>query len=310
MAWQRHNPQNDDQGLVAPMKLSLLMLTLALWQPSLAEAAACPPDALGTSRVLEVGAPGGLQIGLKTYPQTLQLEDHEVVLTFDDGPNPGTTDRVLDALASQCVKATFFVIGREAVAHPALLKREYEAGETIGHHSYSHPAKTLRLMTEAAAEADIDKGFAADDRIVYGSAGPEPHVPFFRFPGFADTPALVAWLSARNIAVFGADFWAFDWLDMSPEEELQIVLRKLVQEKRGILLLHDSRASTAIMLPTLLDEMKKRGFKIVHLVPGAALPALEQAQAGWSSETEAIISRVLTKPPAASASKKVEHSQP
>ena len=96
------------------MKLSLIVLTIALWLPSLAEAAACPPDALGTSRVLEVGAPGGLQIGLKTYPQTLQLEDHEVVLTFDDGPNPGTTDRILDALAKQCVKATFFVIGRDA----------------------------------------------------------------------------------------------------------------------------------------------------------------------------------------------------
>ena len=196
------------------------------------------------------------------------------------------------------------------LAHPALLKREFEAGETIGHHSYSHPAKTLRLLPEAAAKADIDKGFAVDDRIVYGSAGPEPRVPFFRFPGFADTPALVAWLSARNIAVFGADFWAFDWLDLSPDEELQIVLRKLEREKRGILLLHDSRRSTAIMLPALLDELKKRGFKIVHLVPGAARPALEPAPAGWSSETEAIINRVLAKRSAASASKKVDHAQP
>ncbi len=282
------------------MKRSLIPVVAALWLPGLAQAAPCPPDALGTSRVLEVGSSGGLQIGLKTYPQTLQLEDHEVVLTFDDGPNPGTTDRVLDALEKQCVKATFFVIGREAEAHPALLKREYEAGETIGHHSFSHPAKTLRLMTEEAAKADIDKGFGADDRVLYGSAGPEPRVPFFRFPGFADTPALVAWLSSRDIAVFGADFWAFDWLDMSPDEELQIVLRKLEQEKRGILLLHDSRTSTALMLPVLLDELKKRGFKIVHLVPGAAPPPLLKAPEGWSSETEAIIARTLARasPPA------------
>ncbi|WP_020175818.1 polysaccharide deacetylase family protein [Methyloferula stellata] len=292
------------------VKLSLAALILMLALPSLAAAAPCPPDALGTSRVLEVGAPGGLQIGFKTYPQTLQLEDHEVVLTFDDGPNPGTTDHILDALAKQCVKATFFIIGREAMAYPALLKREYEAGETIGHHSYSHPAKTLRLMTEEAAKADIDKGFAADDRILYGSAGPEPRVPFFRFPGFADTPALVTWLSSRNIAVFGADFWAFDWLDMSSEEELQIVLRKLEREKRGILLLHDSRASTAAMLPDLLDELKKRGFKIVHLVPGAALPPLQKAPEGWSSETEAVIARTLAGASPPASSKKPEHLQP
>ncbi len=292
------------------VKLSLIALTLALWLPGLAEAADCPPGALGTSRVQEVGAPGGLQIGLKTYPQTLQLGDHEVVLTFDDGPNPGTTDRILDALTKQCVKATFFIIGRDALANPALLKREYEAGETIGHHSYSHPAKTLRFIPEAAAKADIDKGFAIDDRIVYGSSGPEPRMPFFRFPGFADSPALVAWLSSRNIAVFGADFWAFDWLDLSPEEELQIILRKLEQQKRGILLLHDSRLSTAIMLPVLLDELKKRGFKIVHLVPGAALPPLEPAPPGWSSETEAVIGRLFPKLSSASTSKRLEHPQP
>jgi peptidoglycan-N-acetylglucosamine deacetylase len=291
-------------------KLSLAALILMLGPASLATAAPCPSDALGISRVVEVGAPGGLQIGLKTYPQTLQLEDHEVVLTFDDGPNPGTTDHILDALEKQCVKATFFVIGHEASAHPALLKREYEAGETIGHHSYSHPAKTLRLMTEDAAKADIDKGFAADDRILYGAAGPEPRLPFFRFPGFADTPALVTWLSSRNIAVFGADFWAFDWLDMSPEEELQIVLRKLERESRGILLLHDSRASTAAMLPDLLDELKKRGFKVVHLVPGAALPPLQKAPEGWSSETEAIIARTLAGASAPAGSKKPERVQP
>jgi hypothetical protein len=157
------------------MKLSLISLFIGLGLSGPAEAVACPLDVLGTSRVLEVGSKGGLQIGLKTYPQTLRLEDHEVVLTFDDGPNPGTTDRILDALTKQCVKATFFIIGRNAEANPALVKRAYEAGETIGHHTYSHPAKTLRLMSEPAAKADIDKGFAADD----------PHSLWHRGPGAA-----------------------------------------------------------------------------------------------------------------------------
>lgn len=283
--------------------LAAALVCMALPEPSLA-AASCPPDALGTSRIMEVGAPGGLQIGLKSYPQTLQLEDHEVVLTFDDGPNPGTTDRILDALTQQCVRATFFLIGRNAEAHPSLVKRAYEAGETIAHHTYSHPARTLRFIPEQAAKGDIDRGFAADDRVLYGSAGSEPRVSFFRFPGFADTPALVAWLSDRNIAVFGADFWAFDWLMLTPEAELQLILRKLQQEKRGILLLHDSRLSTARMLPALLQELKTRGFKIVHLIPGPARPPLQAAPAGWTSETDAIIARLLPQRTSASRSRK------
>jgi len=259
---------------------------------------------------MPVGTMGGLQLGLKTYPQTLQLADHEIVLTFDDGPVPGTTDRVLDALEKQCVKATFFVIGRNAEAHPALLRREYQDGDTIGHHSYSHPAQTLRLLPDAAARTDIDRGFAAVDRILFGTAGPEPRVPFFRFPGFADTPALISWLAGRNIAVFGTDFWAFDWLDMTPAQELQIVLRKLEQEKHGILLLHDARHSTALMLPALLSELKKRGFKIVHLVPGGGEPPLEAAPAGWSSETESVIARLMPKLRSSHGSKSPAKAQP
>jgi len=254
-------------------------------------AIACPADALGTSRTLEIGSEGGLQVGLKTYPQTLQLADHEVVLTFDDGPNPGTTDRILDALAEQCVKATFFLIGRHAEEFPALVKREAAAGHTIGHHTYSHPERTLRFMSEDAAKADIDKGFAADDRALYGEAAAEPKVPFFRFPGFADTPELVTWLSSRNIAVFGADLWASDWEPQTPEEELDRLMRRLRQSKGGIVLLHDTKRSTALMLPELLVTLKLEGFKIVHIVPGKAKPVLTATPEGWSSETNATINQ-------------------
>lgn len=76
------------------------------------EAADCPrKDALGTSRVLSVDAKTTPRVGLKSFPQTLPLADHEVVLTFDDGPHPPTTSKVLAALAQECVRATFFLIG-------------------------------------------------------------------------------------------------------------------------------------------------------------------------------------------------------
>jgi peptidoglycan-N-acetylglucosamine deacetylase len=74
-------------------------------------AANCEPDKLGTSRVVEVGTQGGLEVGLKTYPRTIPLADHEVILTFDDGPAAKTTPQILSALAKGCVRATFFEIG-------------------------------------------------------------------------------------------------------------------------------------------------------------------------------------------------------
>jgi peptidoglycan/xylan/chitin deacetylase (PgdA/CDA1 family) len=254
---------------------------------------ACPAGALGTERVMEVGTQGGAEIGLKSYPRTLPLRDHEVVLTFDDGPDAVTTPSVLDALAAQCVKATFFLIGRNAQAVPKLARRELAEGHSIGHHTFSHPAATLRRLSTAAAEADIDKGFQADDLAVYGHAAAEPRVPFFRYPGFADTPEVNRWLASRDIAVFGADLWASDWLTMTPQAELALIMERLEKTKGGIVLLHDARASTAAMIPAFLTALKAHGFHIVHIVPGAGAAETRPAPEGWTSETNRIIEEVF-----------------
>ncbi|PZR80759.1 MAG: polysaccharide deacetylase [Hyphomicrobiales bacterium] len=258
-------------------------------------AAACPPEALGVARTLEVGTSGGLQVGLKTYPRTLALDDREIVLTFDDGPAPQTTPRILDTLAAECVKAVFFLVGSNAEAMPALVKREVAEGHTVAHHTFSHPAATLRQLSEKAAQEEIRRGFEADDRAAYGTAGGAPKMRFFRFPGFADTPELVAWLSAQNIAVFGADVWASDWVTMTPEAELALILSRLEKEKRGILLLHDTKQQTAAMLPELLQELKKRRYKMVALAPSADPTPTRAAPEGWTSATEKIIADVFAK---------------
>src|ERR1700716_3684052 len=98
-----------------------------------ASAAECPgnPDALGTSRTLVVDPREHTRIGIMQYAETLPLQDHEVVLTFDDGPLPPRSNQVLDILASQCVKATFFIIGRMATEFPSLVRRTYNDGHTI-----------------------------------------------------------------------------------------------------------------------------------------------------------------------------------
>jgi peptidoglycan-N-acetylglucosamine deacetylase len=246
----------------------------------------CPPDALGTSRILPVGTIGGGAVGLKTYPQTLQLHNYEVVLTFDDGPLPATTGAILHALAKECVKATFFLIGRNAAAAPALVRQEIDDGHTVGHHTMTHPSLTLRNLADARARDEIESGMQADDRAGYGISESEPKVPFFRFPGFADTKPLIDWLASRNIVVFGADLWASDWQPMSPDEELELLMHRLDQAKKGIILLHDTKRQTADMVPTLLHELKKNGYHIVHIVPAPGRLEGVAAPPNWSSETE------------------------
>ena len=240
-----------------------LLVVLGLF-PQWVAAAECPgnPDALGTERVLAVDGAATPRVGRKSFPETLPLGPKEVVLTFDDGPNPGTTERVLDALKRECVRATFFLIGRHAESHPELVRRTYAEGHTIGNHTYSHP--WLSQIMPARAQAEIERGFSA----IQAALGPSHKMAqFFRFPGFTSTRALLDNLEQRHIAVFGADLWASDWNPMTPDQTLDLTLRRLTATGGGILLFHDTQPHTAAMLPGFLREMKRRGFNIVHVVP-------------------------------------------
>jgi peptidoglycan/xylan/chitin deacetylase (PgdA/CDA1 family) len=255
-----------------PILTALLLMPLAA---AIADAATepCPgnPDALGTARTLAVDPASTPRVGRKQFPQTLPLGRKEVVLTFDDGPWPGTTARVLDALKHECVKATFFLIGRNAAANAALARRELAEGHTVAHHTYQHPL--LNRMSVAAAQMEIDRGFAAVDAALYGHAGRAPVTPFFRFPGFASSAALLDALARRGIVVFGADLWASDWNPMSAEQELALVLARVEAAGGGIVLFHDTKAQTAAMLPAFLRALKSRGYSIVHAVPATGAAA-------------------------------------
>lgn len=235
--------------------------------PLAAAAVPCPgnPGALGTARALAVNATTTPRVGRKQFPATLPLAPKELVLTFDDGPWPSTTPRVLKALKAECVRATFFLLGRNVAAHPALVRREAAEGHTLGHHTYSH--RLLGRLPLARAEAEINRGITADERALYGKESSQPTTPFFRFPGFVSSPALLDYLQRRGIVVFGADVWASDWNPMAPQQELRLILRRIDRIGRGIVLLHDTKAETARMLPAFLRALKRRGYRIVHIVP-------------------------------------------
>lgn len=251
------------------IRIFALALAVAI-APLAAVAAPCPgnPHALGTERVLEVDAKTTPRVGRKHFPTTLPLRRKELVLTFDDGPWPGTTPKVLDALKAECVRATFFLLGKNAEAAPALARRTLAEGHTIGHHSYAHPL--LDHMPFAKAEAEVDHGIEEDEYAVFGQRRTAPVTPFFRFPGFASTKPLLDRLNERGMVVFGADVWASDWDLMSPDQELRLILGRIEQVDHGIVLFHDTKVQTAEMLPALLRELKRRGFRIVHVVPAGA----------------------------------------
>ena len=230
------------------------------------DAAECPrKDALGTSRILSVDAKTNPRVGLKSFPQTLPLADREVVLTFDDGPNPPTTSKVLAALAQECVRATFFLIGLHASQHPDMVKRIAREGHTVGHHTYSHPFMARIPFDKARSE--IDRGIAAVETALHGVPATTPSTPFFRFPYFEATQGQLDMLQTRGIVVFGADLWASDWNEMTPEQELKLVTERLAASGKGIVLFHDPKARTAAIMPAFLRYLRENGYRIVHIVP-------------------------------------------
>jgi peptidoglycan/xylan/chitin deacetylase (PgdA/CDA1 family) len=218
------------------------------------------------------------KIGTMQYRESLPLQDHEVVLTFDDGPLPPYSTRVLEILASQCVKATYFMIGRMASAYPDTVKKIYEAGHTIGTHSQNHPLR-FEHMSLPQVQKEVDDGIAS---VSAALGDPNKLAPFFRIPGLLRADTVEKFLAERNIMVWSADFPADDWTHISSSEVLRRALMRLEQHHKGVLLLHDIQPRTVLMLPQLLRELKRRGYRIVQVVPASATqPATPTTPDQW-----------------------------
>jgi peptidoglycan/xylan/chitin deacetylase (PgdA/CDA1 family) len=216
------------------------------------------PDALGISRVVEIDTAGGPGFGFQHFKAYDFLREHEVVLTFDDGPWPGNTPAVLKALADQCTKALFFPIGKHAMWHPEILKQVAAAGHTIGSHTWSHA--DLSKLTIDQAKEEFEKGASA----VRAALG-EPGASFFRFPALRDPPEMVTYLGTRNIGIFSTDLDSFDFKIRKPEQVVVSVMTNLKKRGKGIVLLHDFQHPTSLALPELLAQLKAGGYKIVQV---------------------------------------------
>jgi peptidoglycan/xylan/chitin deacetylase (PgdA/CDA1 family) len=219
-------------------------------------AAGCGADALGTSRTLmlkrEYGAWG------KAQHDPLPLKKGEVVLTFDDGPRPETTPLVLKALADQCVKATFFMVGNNLAQFPDLARRVVREGHSTAMHSYTHPdLRTLALADQLADLKKVQDVYQA----TFGTVAPA-----YRFPMLAETPTLMSTLKAEKVAVFSVDVGIGDWeANVTTGLLVARLLENLKATGGGIILMHDAYGPPAKALPILLKVLKENGYKVVHL---------------------------------------------
>jgi peptidoglycan/xylan/chitin deacetylase (PgdA/CDA1 family) len=256
---------------------------LGLPAASAEDAASCPrAGTLGVSRTVEIDTTGGPGFGMEHYKAYDFLQDKEVVLTFDDGPQKYTTEAVLKALNDECVKATFFSIGKMALGYPEIIREVAKAGNTVGTHTWSHKA-IAKLKTFDEAKDEIERGVSGVHRAVGGSVA-----PFFRFPTLVDTQEAVAYLGKRNIAIFSTDIDSFDFKPQTADHLVKSVMQKLDKRGKGIILMHDIHKTTAKAVPMLLAELKAKGYKIVHMTAKGQVTTLAEYDQAIEKEAKGL----------------------
>jgi peptidoglycan/xylan/chitin deacetylase (PgdA/CDA1 family) len=212
---------------------------------------------------------------------------HAVALTFDDGPDPEVTPRVLDMLDAQGAKATFFVIGRRAARHPALLREMRARGHAIGNHTHRHPAGFAAFGPWRMRREIAEAGHAIAD-----ACGERPTL--FRAPMGLRNPLLDPVLAAEGLRLVSWTRRGYDTRRQPPERVLARLADGLAP--RDILLLHDAssapdeagRPVVLSVLPRLLGRLAQAGLISVALPSaGAGVPASAGAAASPSSGAHA-----------------------
>jgi len=251
-------------------------------------AQAAEGDACATNPLMPVQTPeveidtrgseihGGARYGTMQYRSATPFRSKEIALTFDDGPDPRTTKRILDILDRNCIKATFFMVGWYANARPDLVREVAARGHTIGTHTWLH--RNLRNMSTHAAKREITRGIDAVETALSTAPAEDRarFAPFFRFPGLNDKASLINWLGSKDIATMSCDFGADDWKNISAAQVHARALREISSVGRGIIILHDTKPHTAAMLDGLIRDLHTRGYRFVQLVPKKSSPVIAE----------------------------------
>lgn len=255
---------------------TLAVISAAFLAPMTGAAAQCAdnPQALGTSRVLTVNPRTFPMVGRAQYRESLRLNKREVVLTFDNGPMYPYTETILKALAAECVKATFFTLGSNVQEDPEQVRRVIAEGHSVGAQTLNHVSLTSLPIADATKE--IDEGVKALNNAL--EAG-QKATPFFRAPMLELSVPLARYVVSRGMMVWSIDVDSQDWADASEERIVQQTITGLERAGGGIVALQDIQPATARALPMLLQELKRKNFRIVHVVPAQPVARAESPAA-------------------------------
>lgn len=220
-------------------------------------------DKLGVHRTIQVSTNNAFLVGVDNHAR-LGLRPKELILTFDDGPREGTTEPILEALENECVKATFFSLGRAARAAPDLLKRVAREGHTVASHTQSHPQLTKH--DSETVRAEVRRGLNSVNIALEGSGFEASN--FFRYPFLDRSKRTDAIVKSFGLVAFHMNIDSWDWRNQTPQEMLELTLQRVRGERSGVVLFHDIQKKTAIALPEFLRVLRQEGYKIVHVVPG------------------------------------------
>jgi peptidoglycan/xylan/chitin deacetylase (PgdA/CDA1 family) len=183
-----------------------------------------------------------------------------VALTFDDGPDPVTTPRVLDVLREKQVRATFFVVGKRAEQHPDLVRRALAEGHLVENHTWSH-SPLFCFLTPGRLRAEIEK--CAETLAAIGGSRPR----YFRSPVGLRHALLRPYLRRAGLEYISWKVKSYDTLNVKSGTLAGRILNKVMPG--DIVLLHDYRAGGVDVLlgvlPKVIDELRARGFDFVRV---------------------------------------------
>ncbi|MBL9017468.1 MAG: polysaccharide deacetylase family protein [Myxococcales bacterium] len=219
--------------------------------------------------------------------------DPEILFTFDDGPNPTTTPKVLDELKKHGIHAVFFMVGEMAGSEnkkvPAIVKRILDEGHVLASHTMKHH-DLCRLKSEEAAAADIDDGIAAIEAVA------KVKLAWFRAPYGVRCDRLEKLLAARGLQHFHWDLDPQEWKHNDAQKTTSYVTGSLARSsRRNVLLVHDIKKATVTSLPQILEwidtenksrrEAGKRPIRILQ-APAYAAEQLPEGLAAWSIDAK------------------------
>ena len=205
---------------------------------------------------LLVWASASIASGVYVEVVTCNREKRDMVsLTFDDGPCE-TSVEIIDLLEKYNAKASFFLIGSRITGKEAIVRRMIREGHLVGHHSWSHRS-SFPLMSPQNIREDI-----LTARSVLENVSGIKH-PWFRPPFGVTNPMIAAALKGLNLKIAGWSIRSFD----TKNENAELVLKRIVKKLKGgdIVLLHDTSANIVPLLESLLQYLKKKGYRCVNL---------------------------------------------